>query len=94
MAQIIALFEIDDYDAWKQRFDLDPAGRGDTATGHSILRNVDNPKEVLLTIAFPTVDDAKALLERLIASPPPPPEEGMTLKLQPTIFELVDDSEP
>ena len=76
MAQMVALFEIDDYDAWKQRFDLDPVGRDEAATRHAILRNVDNPKEVLLTIEFATIDDARALLERLIASPPPPPEEA------------------
>jgi hypothetical protein len=91
---MVALFEIDDYEAWKQRFDSDPVGREEAATGHSIFRNVDNPKEVLLTIEFPSVAEARALLERLIASPPPPQEEGMTLKLQPTIFEHVDGAKP
>jgi hypothetical protein len=85
MAQMIALFEIDDFDSWKERFDADPVGRQELATGHSIQRNVDDPREVLLTIDFASVADAKALFERLASSPPAP--EGMVVKFAPTIFE-------
>jgi hypothetical protein len=90
VAQMVVLFEVDDYGAWRQRFDSDAVGRELAATGHSILRNVDNPKEVLLVIEFSSEADAEALLGRLAASLPPPKEENMVLRVPPTIFELAD----
>jgi hypothetical protein len=90
---MVALFEIDDFEAWKKRFDSDPVGREEAATGHRILRSLDNPREVLLTIEFSSEEAARALLARLATAPPPPEGENMTVKLPPTIF-AVDDSNP
>jgi hypothetical protein len=42
MAFLTGVFE-GDFDAFKQRFDSDPLGRGQVATGHTMLRGVDNP---------------------------------------------------
>ena len=46
MAFIMSRFDVGDYDAWKQTFDSDPAGRKPSAKGHRILRSVANPDEV------------------------------------------------
>jgi len=39
--------ELDDYDSWKPMFDADPAGRKQSATGHTISRSVDDPNAIL-----------------------------------------------
>ncbi len=68
-AMVFLNFEIDDYDAWKPGFDKDPAGREESgATSHKISRAVDNPNDVFIRVAFPTVDQAKAFRRRLLDS--------------------------
>jgi hypothetical protein len=90
MARMIAVFGIGDYDAWKQRFDADPVGRDELATGYSISRGVGDPSEVLLMIEFASVADGEALLERLASAPLSPAEEEMSVKVFPTIYEIVE----
>src|SRR5262249_6595243 len=69
VAMMFLNFEVADYDAWKPMFDQDPAGRAEGgATSHRIARGVDNPNEVFIRVEFPTVDQAKAFRERLLAS--------------------------
>jgi hypothetical protein len=68
MAFLVMHFQVDSYDEWKQLFDSDPAGRKAVAKGHRILRGVDDPNEVFLSVEYPSVDDAKAVHERLRAS--------------------------
>ena len=92
MAFMVAHFEIEDYDAWKRRFESDPVGRRQAAIGHVISRSIDNPKDVFLKIEFGSVDEAKVFLERLLTTPTPEAQEGMTLKLPPTIIEVTDEA--
>jgi len=68
MAFMILHFETDDYDAWKQMFDSDPAGRRESAKGHSILRGVDNPNEVFVRAEFDSVESAQTFRKRLLDS--------------------------
>lgn len=68
MASMLLHLEVDDFDAWKPVFDSDPAGRRQMATGHMMLRNVDDPKGVFIRSEFPSVEQAKAFREKLIAS--------------------------
>ncbi len=68
MAFMILHFETDDYDAWKQMFDSDPAGRRDFATGHILLRGVDNPNEVFVRTEFDSVERAQSFRKRLLDS--------------------------
>ena len=69
MAMVFLNFEVDDYDAWKQMFDKDPAGRKDSgATSHKISRAADNPNDVFIRVEFPAVDQARAFRQRLVDS--------------------------
>ena len=85
-------FEVDDYDAWKAMFDEDPAGRRTSgATGHMVSRAVDNPNEGFVRVDFPSVEQAKAFRERLVASGILE-RSGMRLKAGPTVAELDDQA--
>ena len=88
--EMVALFEINDYSSWKERFDLDPVGRGTAATGYTISRSLDNPGEILLEIEFGSADDARAVLHELANSPAPPVHERMTVMVAPTLFEVIE----
>jgi hypothetical protein len=84
-------FEVDDYEAWKPGFDQDPAGRAESgATSHKIARAVDNPNEVFIRVEFPSVDQAKAFRERLLASGALE-RGGMRMKAGPTVAESAEE---
>jgi len=89
MAYILGIFDTGNYDAWKQMFDTDPAGRAQSGTGHRVFRGVDNPNQVFVGVEFPSVEDAKSFQERLIASGA---MDNVTVEAQPTIAELVDET--
>jgi hypothetical protein len=84
-------FEVDDYDAWKPMFDQDPAGRAESgATSYKISRAVDNPNETFIRVEFPSVDQAKAFREKLLASGALE-RGGMRMKSGPTVAEVADE---
>jgi hypothetical protein len=90
VAIMVMNFEVDDYDTWKAMFDEDPAGRKQSgATGHVVSRAVDNPNEGFVRVDFPSVEQAKAFHERLIASGVLE-RSGMRLKAGPTVAEVED----
>ena len=68
-------------------FDSDPAGRRQGGKGHRVLRSVDNPSEVFVSVEFESVEDAEAFKERLLSSGA---LDRVDVKLQPTIADLVD----
>jgi len=86
---VLAQFDVGDYDTWKQMFDSDPAGRKESATGHRIFRSVTNPNEVFIRVEFPSIDDAQAFRERLLASGA---LDRVTVKTPPTIVEVADEA--
>ena len=84
MAYLLTRIAVDDYDAWKPMFD---DGRGNVrarATGHRILRAIDEPGELFIQVEFPTADDARRAREELIASRA---LERVTVKAGPTVAE-------
>jgi hypothetical protein len=81
--------EVDDYDSWKPLFDSDPAGRKQSATGHSISRSVENPNAIFIRSDFPSVDEAKAFRQRLIDSGVLE-RSGATVKVPPTVVEVAE----
>jgi hypothetical protein len=88
MALMLGHFDVgDDFDAWKEFFDSDPAGRKETAKGHMLSRSVDNPNEVFVRLEFDSVADAKAFRERLLASGA---LDRVTVKTQPTVVEVAE----
>jgi hypothetical protein len=89
MAFILAVFDTGDYDAWKQMFDSDPAGRAQSATRHRVFRGVDNPDEVFVSVEFPSVDDAESFRERLLASGA---LDNVTVEKEPTVAELAEET--
>jgi hypothetical protein len=68
MASMLIRFDLDDYDAWKQVFDSDPAGRRGSATGHTISRGVDETGAVFVKVDFGSVEEARAFRQRLLDS--------------------------
>jgi hypothetical protein len=89
MAFILGIFDTKDYDAWKQMFDSDPAGRKQAGTGHRVFRGVDNPNEVFVGVEFASVEDAKSFRERLLASGA---LDNVTVEKEPTVVELADET--
>jgi hypothetical protein len=92
MAYVLAHFEVDDYDTWKrEKFDADPAGRKQSAKRHQLFRAVDDGNKVFVGLEFASADEAGSFRERLLSSGAL--EEGMTVKVPPTVVELADEVE-
>ena len=90
VAIMVMNFEVDDYDRWMAMFDEDPAGRAERGgTGHVVSRAVDNPNEGFIRVEFPSVEQARAFRERLLASGALE-RGGMRLKTGPTVAEVDD----
>ena len=90
MAIMVMNFEVDDYDTWKSMFDADPVGRAENgAVSHMVSRAVDNPNEAFVRVEFPSVEQAKAFREKLLASGAIE-RGGMRLKTGPTVAEIAD----
>jgi hypothetical protein len=89
MAFILGVFDTGGYDAWKQMFDSDPAGRKQSGKRHRVFRGVDNPNEVFVSVEFASVEDAKSFRERLLASGA---LDNVTVEQEPTVAELVDET--
>ena len=87
MAQMLAHFDVGDYDAWKPMFDSDPAGRQQAAKGHRLFRSVDNPSEVFVGLESDSVENAKAFRDHLLASGV---LDRITVKTPPTVVEDVE----
>lgn len=89
MAFLLSVFQTGDYEAWKQMFDSDPAGRVQAAQGHRIFRSVDDPNKVFVGVEFSSEEAARSFRERLLAS-------GVlgrvTVEQEPTVAELVDET--
>ena len=93
MALMLMNFEVDDFDEWKKGFDEDPVGRKEAgATAYMISRAVDNPNEGFIRVDFPSVNQAKAFREKLLASGALE-RGGMRLKAGPTVAEVADRHE-
>ena len=89
MALLVSVFQTGGYDAWKQMFDSDPAGRKQAATGHRIMRSVDDPDEVFVRVEFDSVDAAKAFREQLMGSGA---LNNVTVVKEPTVVEVADEA--
>jgi hypothetical protein len=89
VANILLHFEVDDYDSWKSMFDSDPAGRKQSAIGHSISRSVDNPNSVFIRSDFRSVEEANAFRQRLLDSGALD-RPGTTIKTPPTVVEVAE----
>jgi hypothetical protein len=55
-----------DYDAWKQAFDRDPAGREQAGVRrYQVFRATDNPDFVMVDLQFDTSKEAEAMFASL-----------------------------
>jgi len=68
MSFMLTRIHVQDYEAWKSRFDTDPPGARSRAKAHRILRSADDPNDVYIQVEFATPEDAVAARERLLAS--------------------------
>jgi hypothetical protein len=90
MPFIFGHFDVGDYDAWKQGFDADPAGRAGIAKGHRVYRSVANPSDVFVALEFDSTEDAETFKERLLASGA---LDRVTIKTEPTVVEEAEGVE-
>jgi hypothetical protein len=88
MAFLVGVFE-GDFDAFKQQFDSDPLGRRRVATGHAMMRGVDNPNEIFLRVEFASADDARSFRDTVRGSDV---LQNVTVKVPPTVTELADQA--
>jgi len=84
MAHMMTRITVEDYDVWKQMFDSDQFGVRKSAQRHRILRSVEDPNELSVSVEFSSTDDANAARERLLASGV---LDRVTLKSGPTVAE-------
>jgi hypothetical protein len=89
MAFVLGVFDTGGYDAWKQMFDSDPAGRAQSGQGHRVFRSVADPDRVFISVEFASADEAKSFRERLLASGA---LDRVTVATEPTVAELVDET--
>ena len=87
---LLAQFETDDYDAWKEGFDSDPAGRAQSAKSYVISRGVDNPSQIWVRLEFDSAEDASSFRERLMDSGA---LDRVTVKMPPTLVEVAESGE-
>jgi hypothetical protein len=90
VAHMLAIFEIEDYDTWKQRFDSDPVGRKETAKKLRLFRAAENPNRVYISLEFASLDEAKAFREKLLGSGM---LDTMNVISEPTVAELEEEVE-
>lgn len=66
MALMLTRVKVANFDEWKAMFDSDPVNAREHATGHRILRGVEDPNEVYVQVEFPSEDDALEARRRLV----------------------------
>lgn len=88
MAFLVGVFE-GDFDAFKEQFDSDPLGRKQVAKGHTMLRGVDNPNQIFLRVEFDSAADAESFQDKVRGSNV---LQNMTVKVPPTVTEMVDQA--
>jgi hypothetical protein len=85
---MVARFDVGNYDEWKGFFDSDPVDRTKAGKGHRILRNVDDPNDVFISVQFDSPDDAKSFREKLVSSGV---LDRVTVKIEPTVTEVAEE---
>ena len=68
MALMLTRVKVANFDEWKAMFDSDPVQARERATGHRILRGVEDPNEVFVQVEFPSDADALEARRRLLDS--------------------------
>ncbi len=54
------------FDGWKRAFDSDPADRrGSRVRRYMVSRSVDDPNFVMIDLEFDSVEDARAMLDKM-----------------------------
>jgi hypothetical protein len=66
MTFMLTRIHVEDYDAWKEAFDSDTPGARKSAKGYRILRGVEDPNEVFISVEFLSPDEAKEGRQRLV----------------------------
>lgn len=68
MYTLIIEHPVPNYENWKRAFDSDPVGRERMKVRrYQILRSLDNPNYVMISLEFDTAGDAEALLTAMRA---------------------------
>lgn len=64
MAILLIEYRVVDFDGWKAVFDRDPMGRGPHGvTRHWLYRDAGDPNHLMLSLEFPSADQAKSFLD-------------------------------
>ena len=67
-AFIMTRIQRGDYDAWRPLFDQDRPQAREKATAERVLRNVDDPNDVVIYLEFASAEDADESRNRLLSS--------------------------
>ena len=67
-AFIMTRIQRGDYDAWRPLFDQDRPQAREKATAERVLRNVDDPNDVVIYLEFASAADADESRNRLLSS--------------------------
>jgi len=87
MPFMLTKIHVDDYEAWKPRFDEGRNGTRHAARGHRILRNLDDPNELFIQVEFGSEEDARAAREELVSSGV---LDRVEVRSQPTLTEVAE----
>lgn len=68
MAYIVTRIQTGDYERWRPMYDQDRPQAREKATTQRVLRNVDDPNEVVIQLEFGSTAEALEARERLLAS--------------------------
>jgi hypothetical protein len=65
---MLTRIKVANFDDWKARFDTDPVGAREKATGYRVLRGVEDPNEVFIQVEYPSNETALEARRRLLDS--------------------------
>jgi hypothetical protein len=65
---VLTRINVEDYDAWRAKFELDQPNTRSKAEGHRLLRNAEDPNEVYVMVEYASTELAQAARANLVGS--------------------------
>jgi hypothetical protein len=66
MTTLLIEYRVEDFEGWKTVFDRDPMGRErHGVTAHRLYQDADDPNHLMVTMNFPSTEQARAFLDLL-----------------------------
>ncbi|HMJ03657.1 MAG TPA: hypothetical protein VK506_11980 [Conexibacter sp.] len=68
MPFVLTRINVEDYDAWRAKFELDQPNTRSRAEGHRLFRGVEDRNEVYVMVEYASAELARAARENLVGS--------------------------